>query len=110
LPDIEDRFWKKYKDRGLVVVGANPGGRGGLRGEPSTDDLGGVQRFTERLGVTYRVGLEQTGNYVAFADNFRGPNPFPIDVIVDRDGKIAYVAREYDPEAMSAVIERLLTR
>jgi hypothetical protein len=110
LPDIEDRFWKKYKDRGLVVVAVNPGGRGGIRGGPSTDDVGGVQRFTENLGVTYPVGLEQTGNYVAFAENFRGANPFPIDVIVDRDGRIAYVAREYDPDAMSAVIEKLLTR
>ncbi len=110
MPDIEDRFWAKYKDRGLVVVGVNPGGRGGIRGEPSTDDLGGVQRFTENLGVTYRVGLEQTGNYVAFADNFRGANPFPIDVVVDRDGRIAYIAREYDPDGISAVLDKLLAR
>ena len=89
MPDIEQRFWRKYRDKGLVVVGLNPGGRGGIRGAASTDDIAGVQRF---------------------ADNFRGSNPFPIDVIVDRDGTIAYVAREYDPEAMDAVIERLLAR
>jgi hypothetical protein len=91
-------------------VGVNPGGRGGLRGEESTDDLGGVQRFTEKLGVTYPVGLEDTANYPSFAENFRGPNPFPVDVIVDRDGTIVYVAREYDPAAMTAVIEKLLAR
>jgi hypothetical protein len=45
-----------------------------------------------------------------FAEKFRGANPFPIDVILDRDGTIAYVAREYDPAAMQAVIERLLAR
>lgn len=93
-----------------MVVGVNPGGRGGLRGGPSTDDVGGVQRFAQNLGVTYAVGLEQTGNYAAFAENFRGGNPFPIDVIVDRDGTIAYIAREYDPEAMTAMIEKLLAR
>ena len=91
-----------------MVVGVNPGGRGGVRGEPSTDDMGGVQRFIEHLGVTYPVGLEETANYVKFAANYRGNNPFPTDVIVDREGKIAYIAREYDPGAMTAVIEKLL--
>jgi hypothetical protein len=93
-----------------MVVGVDPGGRGGLRGGPATDDIGGVQRFTEHLGVTYPVGIEQTANYGAFAENYRGANPFPLDVIVDRDGTIAYVAREYDPEALAAVIEELLAR
>ena len=72
--------------------------------------MGGVQRFVERLGVTYPIGLEQTANYGGYAQNFRGANPFPVDIIVDRQGMIAYVAREYDPAAMTAVIERLLKR
>jgi len=110
LPDIEDRFARKYKDRGLVVVGVNPGGRGGLRGGASTDDIGGVQRFTENLGVSFPVGVESTSNYPAYNRNFRGANPFPIDIIVDRDGRIVYIAREYDPVKMTAVIEALLNK
>jgi hypothetical protein len=94
----------------LVVVGVNPGGRGGIQGDAATDDMGGVQRFTEKLGVTFRVGLEQTANYRRFTENFRGANPFPVDVIVDRNGIVAYVAREYDPAAMEAVIQKLLSR
>jgi len=90
------------------VVGVNPGGRGGLRGGPSTDDLAGVGEFTGKMGVTYPVGLEETSNYVAFADNYRGANPFPVDIIVDRSGTIRYIAREYDPVAMTDLIERLL--
>jgi hypothetical protein len=31
-------------------------------------------------------------------------------VIVDRNGIVAYVAREYDPAAMEAVIQKLLSR
>jgi hypothetical protein len=86
----------------------NPGGRGGIRGAASTDDIAGVQRFTEHLGVTFPVGLEESGSYRRFAENFAGANPFPVDVIVDRDGTIAYIAREYDPAAMEDVITRLL--
>src|SRR5688500_2986043 len=105
---MDERFWRKYRDKGLVVVGVNPGGRGGIQGDDATDDIGGVQRFTEKLGVTFRVGLEQTANYRRFTENFRGANPFPVDVIVDRNGIIAYVAREYDPTAMEAIIQKLL--
>lgn len=90
------------------MVGVNPGGRGGLRGGESTDDLGGVAQFTGNMGVTYPVGLEETSNYPAFAENFRGANPFPVDVIVDREGIIRYIAREYDPATMKSVIEELL--
>ena len=57
-----------------------------------------------------RSASSRRRNYRAFAENFRGANPFPIDIIVDRDGTIAYIAREYDPDAMSAVIEKLLAR
>ena len=69
-----------------------------------------MQRFTENLGVTYPVGVEETGTTSGYNRNFRGANPFPIDIIVDRDGTIVYIAREYDPVAMTAVIERLLAR
>jgi hypothetical protein len=107
---MEERLWRKYRDKGLIVVGVNPGGRGGIQGDDATDDIGGVQRFVEKLGVTFPVGLEQTANYRPFVENFRGANPFPVDVIVDRDGTIVYVAREYDPAAMEAVIAKLLSR
>ena len=90
MPDIEDRFARKYKALGLVVVGVNPGGRGGMRGGPSTDDIGGVQRFTENLGVSYPVGVETTSNYQGYNRNFRGANPFPIDIIVDKQGIVRY--------------------
>ena len=79
-----------------------------MRGGPSTDDIGGVQAFTSKLGVTFPVGLEETSNYPAFTENFRGANPFPVDIIVDRSGTIRYIAREYDPIAMRTVIAELL--
>ena len=74
------------------------------------EEIGQVQQFADNLGVTYPIGLEQTQTYMALTQNFEGLNPFPVEVIVGRDGKIAYVAREYDPNSMAAVIEQLLAQ
>jgi peroxiredoxin len=110
LPDMNQRFWAKYQAKGLKVIAIDPGGKGGIQGMPSTDPLTGVAQFVANLGLSMPVGLEDTTNYVGFAANFKGPNPFPIDIVVGKDGKIAYVAREYDPGALTTVIESLLAQ
>lgn len=99
---MEQRFWREYRDQGLRVVALNP--------YDQPEQMGQVQAFVDKLGASYDIGLETTGTYRALTQNFAGLNPFPTDVIVDRDGTIVYIAREYDPEAMTEVIERLLER
>ncbi len=100
LPDIEARFWQKYRDRGLVVVALNA--------HDPLEQVGQVEEYVNHLRLSYRLGIEQSGTYKRLTQNFAGTNPFPVDVIVGRDGRIAYIAREYDPDAMTEVIERLL--
>jgi peroxiredoxin len=100
---MEDRFWTKYRDQGVTVVAIDANG----------DAMDGVQQFVENLNTTYPVGLEDedtanTATYDALTQNFKGANPFPVDVVVGRDGRILYVAREYDPEGIEAAIERAL--
>jgi hypothetical protein len=59
--------------------------------------------------VNFPLGLEEgSPTYGAIVSNFRGPNPFPVDVIVDKDGIIRYATHEYDPDGMVEVVERLL--
>jgi hypothetical protein len=85
----------------LVVIGID-----------SDDDdytqISEVENFCETLGVTYPTGVEETMVYEQFRENFDGTNPFPVDVIVDKQGIIRYVAREYDPVGMEAMIQELL--
>jgi len=100
LPDIEEHFWSKYKDQGLEVVALNA--------HDQLEQIGEVKEFCGTLGISFPAGLEETKTYQALTQNFVGPNPFPVDVIVGKDGKIAYVTREYDPEAITEVIEKLL--
>jgi len=94
---MEDRIWKKYKDQGVEVVAIDANG----------DAVDGVQRFVQDMRTTYPIGLEDesTKTYEALTANYKGANPFPVDVVVGRDGKIAYVAREYDPEGIIAAVE-----
>ena len=98
---MEQRFWRVYESQGLMVIGI----------DPDRDDytrISEVENFCNTLGVTYPVGVEETSNYNLFRENFDGTNPYPVDIIVDKQGIIRYVAREYDPAAMEAVIQTLL--
>ena len=101
MPDIEQRFWQSYKNRGLQVIALNP--------REKTDQIGLVQQYCENLHVTYAIGVEDPAStYAAVTANFEGPNPFPVDVIIDKNGMVRYVTHEYDPDAMTEVIEQLL--
>ena len=102
LPDVEARFWRKYRDRGLVVVSfersrlERAGRSGATIRRTSPADLSG--------------GPGQSSTYKRLTQNFAGTNPFPVDVIVGKDGRIEYIAREYDPDAMTEILDRLLAQ
>jgi hypothetical protein len=100
LPDVEARFWQKYRDRGLQVVSLNA--------HDGMDRIGEVDQYVDNLKLSFALGLETSTTYRRLTQNFAGANPFPVDVIVGKDGRIAYIAREYDPDAMIEVVERLL--
>lgn len=100
MPDIEQRFHQQYKDQGLVVIA--------LDAHDGPELIGQVQDFVGNLGISYDVGLESTTTYDALVQNFDGLNPFPVDVIIDKTGRIRYITREYDPYAMTEIIEQLL--
>ncbi len=35
-------------------------------------------------------------------------SPFPLDVIIGPDGRIAYIAREYEPDEIRTVLDSLV--
>ena len=102
MPDIEERFWQPYKDQAFQIVALNP--------RESTTQAGMVQSYIENLRVTFPAGIEEPATtYTAVTTNFPGPNPFPSEVIVGKDGIVRYIDHEYDPDAMAQVIQQLLT-
>lgn len=92
---------KKYGDR-LAVVAIDANG----------DAMDGVQRFVANLRTTFPIGLEDpaTTTYAALNQHFKGANPFPVDFVVNQEGKIVYIAREYDPDGITAAIDALLAK
>jgi len=92
---------KKYGDK-VEVIAINANG----------DAMDGVQRFVSHLPVTYPVGLEDpsTKTYSALTRNYKGSNPFPVDVVIGKDGIITYIAREYDPHGIIAAVEAALAK
>ena len=90
---------KKYGDK-IAVIAIDAHG----------DSVEGVQNFVANLLTSFPIGLEDpaTKTYAALNQQFKGANPFPVDVVVNQEGKITYIAREYDPDAITAAIDELL--
>ena len=84
------------------MVGVNPDPKlaGGETGAT-------LKMFADQTQVSFPIGLDAAASYRAFAHG-EALSPFPLDVIIDQNGKVAYVNREYDAAAMADVIEKLL--
>ena len=76
----------------------------GLFGSESSSTLAG---FVDQTGVSFPI-LRGDNTYFDYADPDGAISPFPLDVIVDADGNIAYLRREFDIDAMVMAIDRIL--
>ncbi len=103
--DIEPAFWQAYRDAGLQVVGVNPGGIVG----GDTPEI--MRNFREQTGSTFPMGWATGTSYFdLLPSGGEGLSPFPLDVVIDQDGRIAYVSREYEPDVLESVIAGLLSQ
>ncbi len=76
-------------------------------GLAGSDDLTTVQAFLAQTGVTFPIAWDDgvLRNQVAFPPAI---SPYPRQVLVDRRGRIAYVASEHRAEALTAAIDAAL--
>ena len=65
--------------------------------------------FAEYTGATFPIMYDGDGTYAHY-NHDEATAPYPLDVIIDRDGIVAYVSTHYEPDAMEAVIRDLLAR
>ena len=57
-------------------------------------------------GLTFPITIDGANSYSSF-DAGPGISPFPLDVVVGKDGKIAWLSRQYDAAALAGAIEAL---
>ncbi|MFT5584649.1 MAG: peroxiredoxin [Cognaticolwellia sp.] len=53
---------------------------------------------------------EQETYYKPYAMEVPGYAPFPLQVVIDRDGEIVYLSKQYDVDAAVAAIEAALAK
>ncbi|MDR0582095.1 MAG: TlpA family protein disulfide reductase [Prevotellaceae bacterium] len=101
MPHIERDIWQKHKDDldfALIAVDYK---------EPADT----TQKFAETIRVTYPLTLDESGEkFHLYAGQNAGVTR---NIIIDRDGKIAFLTRLYDPDEfveMVRVIDELLAK
>lgn len=97
---MEDRLWGPLRDDGVVVVGVNTGGLF------NDDTVARIEAFIAQTGVTFPVVRDH--DQVKAYDTGLAISPFPVDVVIDRDGVIRYVSAGYDADTLLAVVQSLL--
>lgn len=96
MPGME-RLYKKFKDRGLVVVAISE----------DADGAGAVSPFVKKHGLTFPVGLDPKMQLAASYGVWALPSTF----IIDRQGNRAHFAngpRDWDGPAAHALFDALL--
>lgn len=79
---------------------------GGLFG---TESDATVRAFRDQTGVTFPL-LRGDTTYNMYGRSDGSISPYPVDVIVDRDGVVRYLRHEFDGQAMGAALEQLLAQ
>ena len=72
------------------------------------DSIESVQNFVAYTNVTFPVGVVSNASYDVYANAQYGISPYPLDLIIDQNGDVAYLNRQYDSAAMQEVLDTLV--
>ena len=94
MPHLEKEVWNAYKDKGLMLIGID-------RDEP----LDVVEKFQEKVGTTYPIALDPGAKHFSkFAHINSGVTR---NIVIDKNGKIAFLTRLFDKEEFQAMINKI---
>jgi hypothetical protein len=79
------------------VLGLNSGG----------DSYGDLQSFLAATQIGFPLLRDASAAYSAYRQS-GAVSPYPLDYVIDRGGRVAYFATEYNPDVITAVIDSLL--
>ncbi len=97
VPDIEQAIVEPFAGEELVAWLVNV--------ENSFEE---AYAFLDTTATTLPCLLDSDGALYDAYPMDEGYAPFPLHVVIDREGEIVYLARQYDAEATRAAIEAAL--
>ncbi|MEO7213866.1 TlpA disulfide reductase family protein [Mucilaginibacter sp.] len=94
MPHLEKEVWQAYKDKGVVLIGVD-------RDEP----LQKVITFQKVINISYPLALDPGADiFGRFANKKSGVTR---NVVIGRDGKIAYLTRLYDQQEFANMVKAI---
>jgi hypothetical protein len=72
------------------------------------DTRDAVETFVRDFNVDFPVLLGGRAIYGSYASPWTPVSPFPLDCVIDAQGRVAYLNNQYDPDGIVAVIDSLL--
>ncbi len=94
MPFLEEEVWQKYKNEDFVLIGID-----------YDEPLDKVIEFTKKMKTTYPMALDPGADIFAqFAYKKSGVTR---NVVIDRDGKIAYLTRLFNREEFNDMKEKI---
>lgn len=92
MPELEKQVWQRYKGEAFTVISI---GR-----EHTAEEL---TPFTEERGLTFPVAPDPDRTiYGLYATRY-----IPRNVLIDKEGKIAFQSRGYSPEEFKVLLSKL---
>ena len=94
MPFLEEEVWQKYKDEDFMLIGVD-----------YDEPIDKVIAFTEKMQTTYPMALDPDGEiFLKFSHKNSGVTR---NVVIDKDGKIAYLTRLFDREEFDKMKEKI---
>ena len=95
MPHLENNLWLPLKDKDFILIGID-------RDEPFEV----VKEFAKKTGVTYPLALDPGGKvFHLYAEKNAG---ITRNVVIDKNGKIAFLTRLYDEEEHAEMKKAIL--
>lgn len=97
MSDIGVSIGQKFESEPVVVIGIN-----------ISENLELIRNFIAAFGIDFPVLMDS--DQVVINDYIQrvSTSPFPLDYIIDQQGKVVYHNTEYDPRRMAEIITNLL--
>ncbi|MCD4732395.1 MAG: TlpA family protein disulfide reductase [Bacteroidales bacterium] len=94
MPHLEKEVWQRFKDDDFVLIGVD-----------FDEPLETVKKFQQDMGTTYPMALDPNADiFGLFAHKKSGVTR---NVVIDKNGKIAFLTRLFEKEEFDSMIDRI---